>query len=411
MTAPSSSPKPSRATQPRAPVEVPPTQKLKLVAKANALFAVLASQNIDPSRNRKLLYSHYASLVLLSFFNPGLQTLRGLQEASQLKNLQKRLGVKPASLGSISESSHLFDPALLEPMIHQLLARFTPGQSGPGPDRHIPETISHELARKLVAVDGTVLKGLPWIAGQSRHWKLHLHFRVLPGLPARAILTREGDPGHDERDVLGVSVEPGRIYLCDRGYERYALNNAIVAAGSDYVIRGKTRPFEVLEARPLSDAAREARVVSDDVVRLSPGTTTTRAERIDHPVRRIVIAKKPQHRPRANRPPAEEVILLTSLMTAPAEAVAAIYELRWSIELFFRFLKQMLGCRELKTEHPNAAAIQVYCALIACLLLAEATGGKVSRTVYRMIGFYLQGWASEEELRACLAKAKKANTG
>jgi Transposase DDE domain len=332
-----------------------------------------------------------------------------LHEASQCQHVQKRLRVARASLGSMSESSHLFDPELLEPMIRQLLAEFTPQQSGPGPDRHIPETIPHELACKLVAVDGTALKALPRIAGQSRNWKLHLHFRVLPGLPASAVLTREGEAGHDERDVLEAGVEKGRVYICDRGYERYALNNRIVAAGSDYVIRGKNRPFEVVEERPVSAEAWNARVVADQVVRLSPGTNTTRAERIDHPVRRIVLARKVQHRPRADRPPSEEVILLTSLMDVPAEVIAAIYELRWTIELFFRFLKQMLGCRELKTENPNAAMIQMYCALIACLLLAQATGGKVTRTVYRMICFYLQGWASEEELNACLDKARQAN--
>lgn len=398
---------PSSQTQQQ--LEVPKTKRLRLVRRVNHLFQKLASHKVDRSGNRKFLYSHYAALVVLSFFNPAMQTLRGLQQAMQCKQIQKRLRVPRASLGSISESSHVFDPDLLEPMVHQLLAEFVPGQSGPGPDRHIPETIPHELACKLVAVDGTVLKALPWIAGQSRHWKLHLHFRVLPGLPVQSILTREGEAGHDERDVLAVSVEKGRVYLCDRGYERYALNNRIVAAGSDYVIRGKNRPFEVVEERPVSAEAWNARVVSDEVVRLSPGTNTTRAERIDHPVRRIVLAKKAQHRPRADRPGDDEVILLTSLMDVPAEAVAAIYEMRWTIELFFRFLKQMLGCREMGSEYPNAVMIQIYCALIACLLLAQATGGKVSKDVFRMFQFYLQGWASEAELEACLAKARQAN--
>ena len=388
----------------------PTVRRVKFVERINSMFQSLASENMDRSRNRKLLYSHYAALVVLSFFNPAMQTLRGLQQASACKNVQKRLRVPGTSLGSISESSHLFDPELLEPMVHRLLAEFHPQQSGPGPDRHIPETIPHELACKLVAVDGTVLKALPWIAGQSRHWKLHLHFRVLPGLPATAILTREGEAGHDERDVLAVSVEKGRVYICDRGYERYALNNRIVAKGSDYVVRGKNRPFEVVEEHPVGAAAWNARVVSDEVVRLGPGSNTTRAERIDHPVRRIVLAKKTQHRPRADRPSDDEVVLLTSLMDVPAEAVAAIYELRWTIELFFRFLKQMLGCREMRSEHPNAVMIHMYCALIACLLLAQATGGKVSRDVFRMICFYVQGWANEEELEACLAKARPANT-
>lgn len=382
----------------------------KIVGRANQLFARLrdAGTERDSAGNRCLLYSHYASLVLLSMFNPTMQSLRGLQEASELKKVQKRLGVGRTSLGSLSESCRVFDPNLLGALVEELLAEWP--VSGPGPRRMIPDTIPRELAERLVATDGTALRALPQIVRATAHgsWKLHLQFRPLRGLPQSATVT----PDHtvDERDVLTRTLEPGCVYIADRGYERYGLYNRIVHAKSDYVIRGQRRAVAVVESRTLSAEAVAARVVSDERVTLSPNQPRTRAETVDHPVRRIVIAHRDQGRVRADRMKSEDVILYTNMLDVPAEVIAAIYQLRWSIELFFRFLKQVLGCKRLFSDKSEAVAIQVYCALIACLLLAQATGGRVTMSAFRLICYYLQGWADEDELTNGLKRIREKET-
>ena len=380
--------------------------KLKIVKRANSLFARLRKVGTerDKAGNRRLLYSHYASLVLLSQFNPAMQSLRGIQEASQLKKVQKQLGTGRASLGSLSESCRVFDPDLLVPLIEQLLDELPTQHSGPGPHRTIPDTIPRELAEKLVAVDGSSLQALPQIvraAAGGGSWRLHLQFRPLRGLPVSAQLEPESEAG--EREMFEKALESDCVYLADRGYESRALCNRIVAAKSDYIIRCQNRPATVLEERPLTDAAVAARITSDAVVTL--GTVNpSRAAVLDHPVRRIVIAKRDQGRRRTDRPDSDEVILLTNRLDLPAEVIAAVYELRWSIELFFRFLKQVLGCKRLFSGKTEAVEIQVYCALIAGLLLAQATGARVTMPVLRLFMFYLQGWADEDELIAGLQK-------
>jgi len=387
---------------------IPPPQRLKLVTRANHLFRRLrdVGTDRDTAGNRTLLYSHYAALVLLGMFNPAFQTLRGLHQASTLKRVQKKLGVGRASLGSLSESTAVFDPERLPPIIDELVADLPASVSGPGPRRGVPDTIPQELAAKLVAVDGTAVRALPQIvrATADGAWKLHLHFRPLRGLPVAPILT----PGAvDERDVLALTVDPGCVYIADRGYERYGLFNRIVRAGSDYVIRIQNRPVEVIETRPVSPAAVAARVVSDEVVTLGPDGTAHRVAGVDHPVRRIVIAGRDRGRVRTDRTNADVIVLVTNRVDIPAEVIAAIYALRWSIELFFRFLKQVLGCKRLLSGKPDAVAIQVYCALIACLLLAQVTGGRVTMDHFRLICLYLQGWADDEELiRGLTAKPK-----
>ena len=88
-----------------------------------------------------------------------------------------------------------------------------------------------------------------------------------------------------------------------------------------------------------------------------------------------------------------------SLLSPSAEAVAAMCEVRWSIELFLRFLKQVPGLNRLFSGEGEAAAIQVYRALIAGLLLSRLTGGRVTVGQFRLIQLYLQGWRTTTDWR------------
>jgi hypothetical protein len=67
----------------------------------------------DHAGNRQLHFDHYVTLVLLYLFNPLIDSMRGLQQASTLEQLAEALGVKRFSLGSFSESCRLFDPTML----------------------------------------------------------------------------------------------------------------------------------------------------------------------------------------------------------------------------------------------------------------------------------------------------------
>jgi hypothetical protein len=77
----------------------------------------------DKAGNRKLHFDEYCLLVLLSLFNPTVTSLRSLQQASQLKGVQKKLGCSRVSLGSFSEATDVFDPTRLEAIIEQLLGQ------------------------------------------------------------------------------------------------------------------------------------------------------------------------------------------------------------------------------------------------------------------------------------------------
>jgi hypothetical protein len=69
----------------------------------------------------------------------------------------------------------------------------------------------------------------------------------------------------------------------DRGYAKFALFNAIVKHGSSYVCRLRDNSVdEVVEARPLTDADRQANVLSPPR-RIRIGLSGKAAHRPDHP--------------------------------------------------------------------------------------------------------------------------------
>ena len=90
-----------------------------------------------------------------------------------------------------------------------------------------------------------------------------------------------------------------------------------------------------------------------------------------------------------------------------AAEVALLYKQRWRIELFFRWIKCILGCRHWLAESPQGVAIEVYLALIAALLLQLYTGQAPNRRMMELIQFYLLGVASLDELEQGLERERQ----
>ena len=149
----------------------------------------------------------------------------------------------------------------------------------------------------------------------------------------------------------------------------------------------------------------------------------TPCNKLDRPVRLVKIhveespprglkypVKKVSSKKRFRRPVGQAYTMrvATDRLDLPADVIARIYQHRWKVELFFRLLKSVLGCRHLLSDSIEGVSVQVYCALIASLLLAEYTGLKPSKRTYELLALYLQGWVEDDELVRELDKLKKA---
>lgn len=355
----------------------------------------------DRAGNRNLYYDQLTSLILLSFFNPCLTSLRDLKRASALERVRRRLGCRATSLGSLSEAMHVFDADRLIEIIQDLLGRIP---DVPTADPHLKD-----LAHIPTAVDGSFLRQLPQITQacfatrRDRGWKLHTHFEVLRGVPVAAAVTDASGQGQaGEKPMLRTMLESDRCYLTDRGYEDFSLFNAIAAVGSSYVCRVRgDHHFTTDFSQPLSADAQSAGLLDDTVGRMG-SPRSKRIEHPDHPQRRIVI-RCSEHAKRGGRRRSagtKQIVVVTNLLDVPAETVALLYRYRWLIELFFRWLKCVLQCRHLMSQSRNGIEIQMYCALIACLLVQLAAGRDLrpNQWTYKLLTLYAAGWASEAEV-------------
>jgi hypothetical protein len=74
----------------------------------------------DKAGNREFFCDQYVSLLLLYFFSPVVTSLNGLQQATGLDKVQKLLGIKRVSMGTLSESAGVFDPTPLQALFVNL---------------------------------------------------------------------------------------------------------------------------------------------------------------------------------------------------------------------------------------------------------------------------------------------------
>jgi len=356
----------------------------------------------DKAGNRELHFDQHAALILLYFFNPIVSSLRGIQQASELKKVQRILGCPRASLGSLSEANHVFDADLLRGIIGELVEKLPPIHKN---------TPYNEIKGVLTLVDGSLLPALPklteamWLNEKNKAFKMHTHFELLKSVPVRIDLT---DGNGNEREVLRQALQPGRTYVMDRGYAKFALFKAIIDLGSSFVCRVRDNSvFEVVEERLLSSVALDANVVRDAVATFTG--SMAKELLIDCPLRIVEIECKAHRKPtghtsRGGPEQGDTILVATDLLDVPPEVIALVYKHRWAIETFFRFFKHVLGCRHLISHCENGIEIQTYLGIIACLLISLWTGKKPTLRTYEMICFYFCGLADEEELLAHIDK-------
>src|SRR5262249_14291305 len=194
------------------------------------------------------------------------------------------------------------------------------------------------------------------------------HFDVLKGVPCDATATAGNG---SERDQLRAMLQPDRLYVIDRGYVDYALFRRILEARSSFIGRvNDDVAFRVAQERPIAAEAKSAGVIRGVVVS-KLGTDHHKDEL--HRAVRLVFVVTGRTRPDGA---AEVLILCTDRLDLAAELVALGYKFRWAVELFFRWLKCILGCRHLLFESPQGVALQLYVGLIASVLVILRTGHK-----------------------------------
>jgi putative transposase len=190
--------------------------------------------------------------------------------------------------------------------------------------------------------------------------KLHVLYENDAQIPAQHSITAPNVNDIDEGSRL--LIEPGAVYVFDKGYCDYNWWGRIEAQNALFVTRFKRNAALAVEStRPI--AAGDAEVIlSDEIVRFA--NKHPRGGRKNHyqkPLRRVTVARPDHDSP---------LVLATNDLASPARVIAQRYQDRWQIELFFKWIKQHLRIKTFLGRSENAVRIQILTALITYLLLA-----------------------------------------
>jgi hypothetical protein len=348
------------------------------------LLETRAPTATEEDGRRTLFAEDYFCGYLFAMLNPVITSLRSLCHVSHCRKMRQVTSV-PFSPAAFSSGQHVFAPEILEEVVREL-ARENQGR-GQGGDERVRQALNG-----LTAVDSTILRAVPrmaWApgAGHGSAIRLHLHFNVFDQIPAAWPIT----PGNgSESKVFARTVAPGALIVADRNYGHdFALLAQLQVRGVHFVLRLYNNL--VLEPvgpdRPLSQADRRAGVVWDRRVRFGVYG--------DGPVLRVV-------RVEAN---GDVFHLVTTREDLSAELIGLIYRQRWQIELFFKWIKTILNCRHWLAESPAGVQIQIYCVLIASLLLMLWTGQRPNKRMVESLQWFWSGMATEQDLVRLLQRA------
>jgi|SRR5215813_2456833 len=159
---------------------------------------------------------------------------------------------------------------------------------------------------------------------------------------------------NDQKGIEKMELERGVIYIMDRGYLNYEFFDKLDEKGVYYVCRMKENAvYERIEEKEIPDSS-DAGIIKDEIIEkaLKDGKKIR--------IRRVAywddVSKKTYE-------------YATNLMDIEVDAIPLLYKSRWQIEITFRQLKQNFGIKYFLGDNENAIKIQIWCCLIANLLM------------------------------------------
>ena len=251
--------------------------------------------------------------------------------------------------------------------------------------------------RLIHVVDSTTIqlmaRSLDWAKHRRRKAaaKCHVRLDLQSFLPRCAIVDTAGE--HDSRRAreLCASVQAGEIVIFDKAYVDFAH----LADLSSREVFWVTRAKDNLQCRVVRrlQTGRFDNILRDDLIEL----TTQRVQKV-YPVclRRVVALVEVDGQLR-------EMVFLTNNLTWSAQTIADLYRCRWSIEVFFKELKQTLQLADFLGHNANAVRWQVWTALLAYVLLRFcAFWGRWGHSFTRLFALIRSALWQKLELRSLL---------
>lgn len=302
-----------------------------------------------------MLYACYQHCASLREVVTGLQACEGRLQPLSIKYLPAR--------STLSEANQNRDAAVFENLYYQLYGRYRDFLA----DSHLKD----KLLNRLVIIDSTTISlfqeilknaGRPSVNGKKKGGiKVHMAVSSREDVPYLVRLTAAAKA--DVPFMKELNPPRGSIIVMDKGYNSFHWMNQWRSAGVDWVTRLRHNNIvEVTKELPVTPKDAQAGIVSDQLITL--GFKNSRIEQV---ACRLVCYYDSSRQ-------AFFKFITSSRKWLPSK-VAMIYKQRWQIEMLFKRLKQNMPLEYFLGDNENAIRIQVFCALIADLLLKVVMAG------------------------------------
>jgi hypothetical protein len=175
------------------------------------------------------------------------------------------------------------------------------------------------------------------------------------GLPLYVNIT-DGKTG-DNKGAYDIPIQKGAVIVADRYYNDFSMLNIWDSTKAFFVIRHKDNlNYDQIRERELPEKGKQ-HILIDEEIKLSNKISQ---KKYPNHLRRVAVWDKEN----------EQVIeLITNIFNWSADTIGQLYKARWTIEIFFRDIKQLLHIKTFIGTSENAVKIQIWTALITILIL------------------------------------------
>lgn len=213
----------------------------------------------------------------------------------------------------------------------------------------------------------------PWAQFRRRKSavKLHTLLDLRGNIPCFVHIT--GGRTTDSLALDELILEPGALYIMDRGYIDFARLYRFTTNAAYFVVRSKNK---LIHRRQASRRVEKSTGLRSDQTIVLTGPLTSR--KYPSPLRRVSYFDAEMEK---------RLVFLTNNFTLPALTIAELYKCRWQVELFFKWIKQYLRIKAFYGTSVNAVKTQIWIAMSVYVLVAIL---KKELNIARSLGEILQ---------------------
>jgi hypothetical protein len=175
---------------------------------------------------------------------------------------------------------------------------------------------------------------------------------------------------HDHQFLEKLKCDENTVYIFDKGYNDYKAFEHFTQQKTGFVTRIKENAkYEVTQKNTIPEKIHSG-VLSDEIIEVVIDKESTKGK---------LKLRKIKYYDREHKRTFE---FISNLFEFRADTIAALYKIRWQIELLFKQIKQNFPLKYFLGDNENAIKIQIYCVLIVNLLM-----GVIKKSLKRQWSF------------------------